>query len=178
MKNNKGLFALLTVVLVSLSSFTIMKAMEWKISKEHKVAFSTEDAEGVFTDLKGSIDFNADDLGKSSFDLKVGVASINTGNGMKNKHAVSSDWFDAEKYPNISFKSKSVTETKKGYAVTGKLTIKDKSKEITIPFTFDKNIFKGGFSVDRLYFGVGTMEGKQSHVGQNLKIEFNVPVSK
>lgn len=178
MKNNKGLFAILSVVLISLSSFTIMKAMDWKIGKDHKVAFETEDAKGIFSDLKGTINFDAADLGKSSFDLKVGVASINTGNGMKNKHAVSADWFDAEKYPNITFKSSKIKQTKSGFEIAGKLTIKDKSKNIVIPCTFDKGTFKGGFSVDRLYFGVGTMEGKQSHVGQHLKIDFNVPVTK
>lgn len=178
MKKKNIILGSLAGVAFTLMSFAFITATNWKIDTGYSIEFSTEDAEGVFKTLSGDMEFDADKLGEAKFNMKVAVNSINTGNGMKNKHAVSSDWFNAEKYPNITFTSTKFTKGKKGYEVEGKLTIKDKSKTVKIPFTFEKNSFKGSFKVDRLYFGVGTMEGKQSHVGQYLKIEFNVPVKK
>lgn len=176
MKKKNIILGAVAGLALTLSSFTFLSTLDWNIDTTHSIKFSTEDAEGIFKTLEGKVKFDTEKLGESSFDLKVAVSSINTGNGMKNSHAVSPNWFDADKYPNITFKSSKFTKTKEGYDVTGKLTIKDKSKTMTLPFTFDKNTFKGTFNVDRLYFGVGGMEGKQSHVGQSLKIDFSVPV--
>ena len=71
--------------------------------------------------MKGKVVTNGDSI-PTSFDLFIETASINTGNGMQNKHAASSEWFHSEKYPNIVFKGREVVSTDQGFMVSGKLT--------------------------------------------------------
>ena len=51
-------------------------------------------------------------------------------------------------------------------------------KQISIPFTFSNNIFKGVFSVNRIDYGIGTLEGMSKKVSNAIKLEFSVPVVK
>ena len=103
----KIIFPLAAVVLLLASAFTFKSAQTWKIADGYSVAFSSADPSGVFNDLKGSIAFDENDLGASKFEVTIDVNSINTGNDMQNKHAVSKKWFDAETYPTIKFTSTS-----------------------------------------------------------------------
>src|SRR6185295_13183779 len=62
---------------------------------------------------------------------------IDTANADRDKHLRTADFFDVEKYPEITFKSKSVKATGKDhYAVTGDFTMHGVTKEITLPVTF------------------------------------------
>lgn len=63
---------------------------------------------GSFTDYDGEIVFSPDDLENSRFDFTVKAASIDTRNEMRDNHLRSADFFEAEKYPTISFKTKKV----------------------------------------------------------------------
>ena len=96
---------------------------------------------------------------------------------MKNKHAVSDKWFDAKKYPSIKFNSKKVTKTTHGYDVTGTMNIHGVSKEMTIPFTFTNNTINTKFSVNRLDFNVGTMEGMSKKVSNEIKLDVSIPLT-
>ena len=102
---------------------------------------TSKKATGVFSKMAGDVAFDANNLDASSFNVSVDVSSINTGNGMQNKHAVSDKWFDAETYPKITFVSKSFSKTDSGYEVTGSLTMHGVTKEFTMPFTFENNVF-------------------------------------
>ncbi|MBF0569524.1 MAG: YceI family protein [Candidatus Omnitrophica bacterium] len=91
---------------------------------------------GGFGDYDGQIVFSADDLASSKFDFTVKAASIDTRNEMRDKHLRTGDFFDVEKYPLITFKSKKVAASgDKKYVVTGDLTMKDVTKEVEIPVT-------------------------------------------
>lgn len=161
-----------------LSAFTINQSIKWKISEDYSVKFSGTKVEGVFTDLKGDVQFNESSVTDSKFSFSIAVNSINTGNGMKNKHAKSDKWFDAEAYPNITFKSSKVVKSGNGYQVTGDMNIHGISKEMTIPFTFDNNTFNSKFSVKRLDFKVGNMEGMSKKVSDEIKLDVSIPVIK
>lgn len=176
MKTTK--FIALTAAVVLLSAFTVSKSVNWKIAEGHSIKFAGTDAEGVFKTLEGNIQFNADNPESSTFAFTVDVNSINTGNGMKNKHAVSAKWFDADAYPNITFKSSSVSKDDASYMVTGIMNIHGTPKEMTIPFSFDGKVFSSKFSVNRLDFGVGTMKGMSKKVSNEIKLEVLIPVTK
>ena len=176
MKNLNFLTIIFAMMLFS--AFTVNNSMSWKIAEGYSIKFAGTDAEGVFNELDGDIQFDAENPNNSSFSFTVAVNSINTGKGMKNKHAVSSKWFDAEKYPNITFSSKSVTQKGNGYSVTGTMTIHGVAKEMTIPFTFNGNAFSSKFSVNRMDFGVGTMKGMSKKVSNEIKLDVTIPVSK
>ena len=158
-------------------AFTQVKA--WKISKDHSVEFSGKGVDGIFKTFSGTINFDEAKLSASKFVFTIDVNSINTGNGLQNKHALGEEWFHAEKYPNIKFTSSSFEKTSGGYSVKGKLQVKDVTKEVTIPFTFTKSGSKGkfvsAFTIDRSVYGVGKASGD---VGNTIKINVTIPVTK
>jgi polyisoprenoid-binding protein YceI len=127
-----GLFLLLL-------NFGVVNAQKWKITDDYNIAFANKDVSGVFKDISGSIVFDAASLTNAKFNLNISVSSISTGNGIQNKHAISSEWFNASKFPDITFVSDKVEKTENGYKAIGKLEIKGVSKNVTIPFTFSKN---------------------------------------
>ena len=96
---------------------------------------------------------------------------------MKNKHARSDKWFDAKQFPTIQFASDNFSKTANGYAVEGTLDLHGVKKKVTIPFTFTNNTFKGSFAVNRLDYGVGTMEGMSKKVSNEIKLDISVPVT-
>ncbi len=154
-------------------------AQEWKIGQDYNITFASKDASGVFKEFSGTIVFDAENLSNSSMKLKIKVESINTGNGLQNKHAKSEEWFDASKYPNISFESSRIEKTESGFKAVGKLEIRGVKKDVTIPFTFvkkgSKGTFVAKFSVDRTDYGVGK---KGNDVSETIKITATIPVTK
>ena len=101
----------IAALLVLLVTIGTVQAQNWKISENHNIAFSNKDVSGVFKEISGSIIFDATKLSSSKFDLKIKVESINTGNGIQNKHAKGVEWFDADKYQNIEFVSSKIEKT-------------------------------------------------------------------
>lgn len=176
MKTTK--FLLASTAILVLSAFTIKTSVDWKINDGYSIKFSGTDAEGIFKDLTGNVQFDNANPENSTFLFNVAVNSINTGKGMKNKHAVSDKWFNAEKYPNITFKSNSVSKQGDAFKVTGVMNIHGVSKEMTIPFAFNDNSFSSQFSVNRMDFGVGTMEGMSAKVSNEIKLDVTIPVTK
>jgi polyisoprenoid-binding protein YceI len=170
----KLVYPFAAIVLVTASAFTFIKSQDWKISDNYSIKFDGGDPSGEFKGLKGAVNFNPDDLASSKFDVSIDVATINTGNGMKNTHAKSAKWFDAEKYPTIKFISTSIAKTDAGYETKGILDMHGVQKEITIPFTFSNNTFTGSFQINRLDYNINTAE--PSHGAAEFKVDLSVPV--
>lgn len=168
----------MVAAIIFLSAFTINNSMSWQIAEGYSIKFAGTDAEGIFKTMTGDIQFDENNLDASSFSTSIDVASINTGNGMKNRHAKNEKWFDAKNYPVITFTSSKFTKSDTGYEVTGTLEIHGTKKEVSIPFTFSNNIFTGNFSVNRMDFGVGSMKGMSKKVSNKIDLEISVPVTK
>ena len=124
----------------------------------------------------GDISFNPDDPGKSSFRVTIKAESINTDNESRDEHLKEETYFDVKNYPLIRFVSSSVKQSdKKGsYETTGTLTMKNKSKEITMPFTAEKNgdgwTFSGSFKINRRDYGVGGSSTLSDEVTVDVKV--------
>lgn len=162
--------------IIATLTFAFTTALQsYKVGGKHSVKFDSKDASGIFSELTGDIEFDSNDLSKSKFDLKIGVASINTGNALQNKHAKSAKWFDADKYPDITFVSNKVEKTDKGYKATGTLEIHGIKKNTTIPFTYKNNVFNAKFSVDRNDFKIGKPTDDVANI---IKIDATIPVTK
>ncbi|HTS45312.1 MAG TPA: YceI family protein [Puia sp.] len=170
------IYPLAAAAIIVGSAFTVIKSQDWKIGDDYSVKFSSDDPSGVFKGLQGTVNFDEKDLASSKFDVSVDVATINTGNGMKNTHAKSDKWLDADKYPLIKFTSSSITAAGSGYQAKGMLDFHGVQKEITIPFTFQNNTFSGSFEINRLDYNINTAE--PNHGATTLKVEITVPVSK
>lgn len=172
----KHFYAFAAIMVLLASAFTAFQSMDWKIAENYSVKFDGGDPSGEFKGLKGTISFDPNNLKDSKFEVSIEVATINTGNGMKNTHAMSEKWLDAPKFPLITFTSKEIAKTSTGYEAKGTLDMHGVQKEITLPFTFDNNIFAGHISVNRMDYNINTAE--PNHGGQIMKVDIQVPVTK
>lgn len=107
------------------------------------------------------------DLAKASVEFTGEIASIDTAVPARDKHIQAPDYFDAEKYPTLSFKSTKVAKAGEDYVVTGDLTIKGVSKSVAITFSHRGPVEAPGtgparvgviaqpFTIKRTDFGIG-----------------------
>jgi polyisoprenoid-binding protein YceI len=172
----KQIYLLASIALIVASAFTFIQSQDWKVAEGYSVKFDGGDPSGEFSGLKGTIQFDEKNLAASQFDVTVDVASINTGNGMKNTHAKSENWFDAEKYPTIGFTSSSITKSAVGYEAKGTLEMHGIKKDFVMPFTFADNTFSSNFEIVRADFGID--DGKHPKMVPAIKVAITVPVTK
>jgi len=111
----------------------------WKIDPDHSVgAFSIRHLEvafvhGQMNEVSGTIELDPDNIESLSIEFEIGIRSILTGIGKRDDHLNSADFFDAEKFPKISFKSKKVKKTDVNTCtVSGDLTIHGITKTVTL----------------------------------------------
>jgi polyisoprenoid-binding protein YceI len=130
---------------------------------------------GTFRGLKGTIQFNPSNLSSASFDVSVDVNTINTGISMRDSHLKREEYFYTEKYSNISFVSTGVKTANDGYIISGQLTIKGVSKDISFPFTaVTQNggiLFSGNFTINRKDFDVG---GSSAVLSNNVDVSLKI----
>ena len=163
-------------VLITTSAFTFIINSDYKVQEDaYSVKFVSKKFEGIFKGLVASIQFDEADLANSKIIASIDANSGNSGNGMRNKHT--SQALEADKFPRIKFESSSISKTGSGYEAVGKLTIKDVTKEIKLPFTFEKNdnggVFAGKFTVLPKEYNV-----TKSGTPEEFEIQLNVPVTK
>jgi polyisoprenoid-binding protein YceI len=92
---------------------------------------------GKFTDYTGTISYDPNDITKSSVQFAASVASLDTGVKQRDDHLRSADFFEVEKYPEITFRSTRIERTseKKGIAY-GDLKIRNVTRQIALPVDF------------------------------------------
>lgn len=132
----KQIFSFLFLAFLSTNIFA---QTTWKADAAHtQVSFGIthlgiSEVEGLFREFDGSIVATNDDFSDAKYDIVIEVPSIDTGIKMRDDHLKNSDFFDAEKYPKMTFKSTSsekVSEDK--YKVTGDLTFHGITKPVTL----------------------------------------------
>ena len=152
---------------------------------------------GRFDDFGGKINMDPKNLPASSVDFHIKATSIDTSVPDRDKHLRSADFFDVEKFPEISFKSDSVkTAGKDRYDVTGTLTIHGVSKKVTLPVSYlgtakdpwggTRAGFETSTTLNRKDFGIvwnkaldngGVMLGDDVKVDINLETKLDVPAA-
>ncbi|MGY0391851.1 YceI family protein [Bizionia sp. KMM 8389] len=110
---------------------------------------------GTFKDMKGDFNFHEETLSKANFNICISAASIETGNKNRDTHLKSEDYFDVAAYPKICFISNSVNKTAEGYEVIGNINMHGITNQVTIPFTFEQNTFKGQLTINRYDYNIG-----------------------
>ncbi|RCH55141.1 hypothetical protein DJ568_08090 [Mucilaginibacter hurinus] len=147
---------------------------------------------GSFKTFDGELETDGDDFENAKIQFSADIASIDTNQGQRDGHLKSADFFDAEKYPKLTFKSTSFT--KKGgdeYLLEGDLTIKDVTKPVKLDVEFGGSATdfygnnKAGFEVtgkiSRKDFGLtwnGVTEAGAIVVADEVKLIFNVQFAK
>jgi polyisoprenoid-binding protein YceI len=89
---------------------------------------------GKFKDVAGRIVMNENDPGRSSVEVTIQAASIDTGIDDRDAHLRQAEFFDAILHPTIIFKSSRIEATAEGYRAVGTLTLRGTAKEIALPF--------------------------------------------
>ena len=114
----------------------------WNIDPAHsQVEFAVRHlmittVRGRFTDVKGSVVTEGEDLTKAQVEVTIDVHSIDTREAQRDAHLKSADFFDAEKYPTITFKSARVTDVRgSSFKLIGDLTIHGVTREVTLDVT-------------------------------------------
>jgi polyisoprenoid-binding protein YceI len=182
---------------VALLVATPALAETWVVDKAHsdatfQVRHMMSRVRGSFTDFTGTITADPTRPEAASVEFTVKAASIDTANDNRDKHLRSADFFEAEKFPEITFKSSRVRATAKDqYEVTGTLTMRGVSKEVTIPVSFlgfGKDPYgneKAGFAIDfilnRKDYGIVWNKALDSGgllLGDLIQVSINLETSK
>jgi polyisoprenoid-binding protein YceI len=150
------------VFLLSNTLFT--QNVLWSVTNT-KVVFKIKNAklnvEGTFNGVMAKVDFNPLNLAQSKFESSILTSTIKTGIEMRDKHLKRAEYFNVEKFPDITMKTVSISKTAENtFLAKCLLTIKGKTKEVNLPFTFNESKgaaqFKGNLSINRLDFGIGS----------------------
>ncbi len=148
---------------------------------------------GKFDDFSGKINADRAKPSASSVEFTIKAASINTGNADRDKDLRSANFFDVEKFPEITFKSSTIVPTKKKdvYDVTGELTMHGVTKHVTLPVEFNgfgKDPWGGeraGFSltttINRKDYGINwnkALDNGGVLLGEEVTININIEAVK
>ncbi len=176
------LFTGTAVLVLAGAAFTMQKKINWKINNNDtanlKFSFNGQQLKGTIKNVKGDIEFNKNDLASSFINYTFDVESLKAEN-IEREHQLSSHLFDAEKYPEIIFRSGKIENTDAGFVATGNLTIKNFTKEIKMPFTFEESkkagFLKSTFNVKGSEYGIGESNTEPE---DNITLFIEIPVEK
>jgi polyisoprenoid-binding protein YceI len=147
---------------------------------------------GAFQEFEGSATIDGDDLSRSSAQVTIQATSINTGNEQRDGHLRSNDFLAMDDYPQITFRSTTVEATGlASFDLSGDLTIKDVTRQITIPFEFEGaatdpfgNVragFEGSVTINRKDYGItwnAALETGGVLVSDKIVLQFDVSAIK
>jgi polyisoprenoid-binding protein YceI len=103
---------------------------------EFSVGFALARVKGRFPDTHGTILYDPAHPERSSVSVVLETKSIDTGWPHRDEHLRTDDFFDVEKYPTITFQSRTVRPARDGWVMTGPLTIHGVTRDVAIPFRF------------------------------------------
>jgi len=166
----------------------------WAVDSTHSsIDFTVKhmmiaNVKGTFHNFEAKIEADPHDLTTANIEFSVDVASIDTRNNDRDAHLRSGDFFDAEKYPKITFQATNIVKKGDGeYDVTGNLTIRDVTRQETFSVTFEgagkdpwgneKAGFSGKGTIKRSDYGLtynAVLETGGVLIGDEVKISIEI----
>jgi polyisoprenoid-binding protein YceI len=165
----------------------------WKLDPAHTlVEFSAKHlmittVKGRITDVEGTIVSDGEDPKNSSVEVALKAASLDTRTEQRDQHLRSADFLDAEKYPEIKFRSTRIEGDKESFKMTGDLTIRGVTKPVTLVASFEGRTrdpwggerigFSASGKIDRREFGLTWNQALETGgvvVGNDIKINLEV----
>jgi polyisoprenoid-binding protein YceI len=174
-------------------------ASTWKIDPQHSAAqfsvrhMAISTVRGAFSKVTGTLQFDEQDVTKSTVDVTIDVSTVDTREPARDKDLRSDKFFDVEHFPNITFKSKKVEQLSAGkLKVTGDLTIRGVTKEVVLdvdgpsapikdPWGNQRIAANATAKIDRQDFGVkwnATIDNGGVVVGDEVTITIDVEMTK
>jgi polyisoprenoid-binding protein YceI len=140
---------------------------------------------GKFSEFKMDFNYDNKDITKSSVDVKIAAKSVDTGINQRDEHLRTADFFDVEKYPEITFKSKQIIKKGKTLTLVGDFTMHGVTKEISFPFTITGKQFEAeeklltlGFlanlKINRRDFCINYRHDVPDFIGDIVEIELSI----
>ncbi|MFD8751996.1 YceI family protein [Kitasatospora sp. NPDC059577] len=171
---------------------------DWAIDTTHsEIGFSVRHAmvtnvKGRFTEYDGKLHLDGSTPHNSSADLVIKVASIDTNQAQRDEHLRTGDFFAAETFPEIRFRSTSTEQLDDDtYRMTGELTIKDTTRPVVLDLEYTGSAtdaygaervgFEGRTVVDRTTFGLtynAALETGGVLIGEKVKLSFDISAVK
>ena len=174
-----------------------MAKTTWTIDTTHaSVGFSVRHmmlakVRGHFTKWEGKIELDDANPAASSVEASIDVASIDTREAQRDGHLRSADFFDAEKYPKISFRSTKIEPKGDGYQLTGDLSMHGVTKPVRLevenlgggkdPWGKQRVAFAAKGQIDRREFGLVWNQALETGgvlVGEKIDVEIEVQAVK
>jgi polyisoprenoid-binding protein YceI len=130
--------------------------MKWTIDPSHSTAEFTvrhlmiTNVRGRFGKLEGTVDYDPERPEATTIEATIDASSIDTRDEKRDAHLRSPDFFDVEKTPTLTFKSKRVTKTGDGFTAVGDLTMRGVSKEITLEIEGPSDVTKDPWGNSRI----------------------------
>lgn len=141
---------------------------------------------GGFSEFKGEFDFDPAKPEAIKASVTIPVKSVSTGNQKRDDHLRAADFFDAEKFPEIKFESTAVEKSGEGYVIKGRLTIKETTKDVSIPVTINGPVqdpwgntragIEGSFKLNRKDYGLN-FDGRLANGGMVVANEVTVEIA-
>jgi polyisoprenoid-binding protein YceI len=169
----------------------------WKLDKAHSsITFTVRhmvisEVTGSFKDFTIALKSEKDDFSDAEVQSTIKVGSLSTDNTMRDGHLKSDDFFNAEKFPEINFKSTSFEKLDDNkYKITGDLTIRDVTKNVTFDATLNGTLktdrgvlsaWKATTTINRFDYNLKwskTLETGGLMVGQDVIITLNLELNK
>ena len=185
--------AVVVLAAAILTGSAVAQVETWQLDPPHSAAqFSVRHMgistiRGTFTKLSGTVQYDPADLSKTSMDVSIDAASVDSRVNMRDNDLRSDHFFDVQKYPTITFKSKHVEAAGTGkLKIAGDLTIRGVTKEVVLdvdgpskPFKDPKGRLHMGASasatVNRTDFGMNADPGM---IGNDVTITIDVELVK
>jgi polyisoprenoid-binding protein YceI len=178
--------------------FSASAQTTWTFDKSHTtIGFEVTHlvittVDGKFRDYEGTVTTKGDSFDGAQVDFNADIASIDTDNEKRDAHLKSDDFFNAEKFPKMTFKGTSMKKSGKNtYKLTGDLTIRDKTRKVTLDVVHNGTVqdpwgnTKAGFkltgAIDRFDYDLkwNTMtEAGGAVVGKEVRFDINVQLVK
>ncbi len=188
---------LIFAALFALAGSALLTADTYTLDKPHtSIGFTVNHlvishVSGGFRDFNGTISYEPSDVTKSTIDMHIIANSINTGDDKRDGHLRSPDFFDVEKFPELTFKSTRIEKKGDGYVAYGPLTIHGVTREVALPFTIagtikdpmgkSRLVAQASLTINRKDYGLNwnrALEGGGVLVGEDVKIDLNVEAVK
>lgn len=176
----RALFASLLVLSLAASAASLLKTDPARSSVSAVFKQMNVPVEATFKKFTIVIDYNPQTPGAATAKVEIDTASLDLGEAEMNQEVAKKEWFNSSQYPKATFVSSAIKPVAGGkLSVTGKLTIKGKTVDVTFPLSVKndagKQVFEGALPIKRLAFNIGEGEWKDtSMVADDVTIKFRV----